>query len=60
MRETMAFIESERLFGIGYGIVAMMLLASTRLSPGVELWSLDRRLCALADRFGVLHLPAVH
>ena len=36
MRETMAFIESERLFGIGCGIVDMMLLASTRLSPGVE------------------------
>ena len=60
MRETMAFIERERLFGLGCGLVDVMLLASALLTTGVELWTLDKRLCALADRFGLLHMPAMH
>ena len=60
VRETMVFIERERLFGLGCGLVDMMLLASVLLTPGVELWTLDKRLCALADRFGVLHPPEMH
>jgi len=60
VRETMAFIERERLFGLGCGLVDVMLLASALLTTGVELWTLDKRLCALADRFGLLHMPAMH
>lgn len=60
VREAMAFIEREQLFGLGCGLVDMLLLASTLLTPGVELWTLDKHLCALADRFGVMHQPTLH
>lgn len=60
VREVMAFVERERLFGLGCGLIDMLLLASTLMTPGLELWTLDRRLCALAQRFGVMHQPIVH
>jgi len=60
VREVMDFIERERLFGLGCGLVDLLLLASTLMTPGVELWTLDKRLSALADRFGVMYRPALH
>ena len=60
MQEVMAFIEREKLFGLGCGWVDMVLLASTLMTPGVELWTLDKRLQTLAGRFGVMHQPALH
>lgn len=58
VRECMDFIGRERLFGQGCGLVDLLLLASTLITPGIELWTLDKRLGALAERFGVLHRPA--
>lgn len=58
--EVMDFIERERLYGIGCGLVDMSLLASTLITPGAELWTLDKRLAELAGRFGVAHLPMLH
>lgn len=58
IREALSFIERERLFGSGCGLVDILLLASTLITPGVELWTLDKRLRALAERFGVMHQPA--
>lgn len=55
IREVMDFVEREVLFGLGCGLVDMSLLASTLITPGVELWTLDQRLSALAQRFGVAH-----
>lgn len=60
VREVMAFIERERLFGLGCGLVDMLLLASTLMTPGIELWTLDKHLSALAERFGVMHQPSMH
>jgi predicted nucleic acid-binding protein len=60
LREVMAFIEREGLFGLGCGLIDITLLASTLLTPGAELWTLDKRLCALADRFAVMFVPALH
>ncbi|TKD35319.1 MULTISPECIES: type II toxin-antitoxin system VapC family toxin [Azotobacter] len=60
VREVMAFIQRERLYGLGCGLVDMLLLASTVITPGVELWTLDKRLCALAERFSVMHHPTLH
>ena len=60
VREVIAFIERERLFGLGCGLIDLQLLASTLLTQGVELWSMDKRLCSLAERFGVLHQPTTH
>lgn len=51
--QVLAFIERERLFGLGCGLVDLSLLASTLLAPGAKLWTLDKRLNALANRFAV-------
>lgn len=56
--EVRAFIEREQLYGLGCGVVDLALLASTLLTPGARLWSLDRRLEQLAQRFGVAYQPA--
>jgi predicted nucleic acid-binding protein len=59
LREVLEFLELEQLFGQGCGLVDITLLASTRMTPGVELWTLDKRLSALADRFGIMHNPTL-
>ncbi len=51
--EVLAFIDREHLFGLGCGIVDMHLLASTLITLGASLWTLDKRLHVLAERFGV-------
>lgn len=58
--ETMTLIESERLYGLGCGLVDMLLLASTLLTQGAELWTLDKRLDAVADRVKIRHRPITH
>lgn len=60
LHEVMAFIERESLYGMGCGVVDMVLLASTLLTPTARLWTLDKRLAQLAARFGVLHQPVRH
>lgn len=60
VREVMEFVERERLYGLGCGLVDMVLLASTLITPGAALWTLDKRLGGLAEQFGVQHRPAVH
>ena len=53
--EVMTLVERERLYGLGCGLVDLGLLASTLITPGARLWTLDRRLADLAARFGVAH-----
>jgi hypothetical protein len=53
--ETMTLIEQERLYGLGCGVVDLLLLASTLITPAAVLWTLDERLRALAERFHVAH-----
>jgi predicted nucleic acid-binding protein len=60
LSEVMEFIEREGLYGLGCRLVDMSLLASTLITPGAELWTLDKRLAELAERFGVAQLPTVH
>lgn len=56
--EVMAFIEREKLYGLGCGFVDIALLASACITPDATLWTLDKKLLALATRFGVqLALP---
>jgi hypothetical protein len=54
------FIECERLYGLCCGLINLVLLASTLITPNAELWTFDKRLAALCERFGVLHRPALH
>lgn len=58
--EVMAFVERERLYGLGCGLVDITLLASTLITPGARLWTLDKRLAGLAQRFGIAHAVPVH
>lgn len=60
VRETMDFIEREKLYGLGCGLVDLVLLASTIITPNAELWTLDKRLASLCGRFGVMHKPTPH
>jgi predicted nucleic acid-binding protein len=60
LSEVRNFIEFERLHGLGCGIVDLMLLASTVISPYVDLWTLDKRLETLCKRFGVMHRVSLH
>ena len=51
--EVLRFIEDEKLFGAGIGYVDAHLLTSTRITPGVTLWTGDRRLRAAAERLSL-------
>jgi len=53
LREVADFIERERLYDLGCGLVDMVLLASTLITPGAQLWTLDKRLRAMAERFRI-------
>ena len=53
--EVIDFIERESLHGLGCGIVDLVLLASTLMTPDAELWTLDKRLSMLAARFSIQH-----
>lgn len=58
--EVSTFIEHERLYGLGCGLVDLCLLASTLITSGTRLWTLDKRLAALAGRFGVAYQSTLH
>ncbi len=51
--EVAAFIEAERLYGLGIGYSDAHLLASTRLTATTTLWSRDPRLASAAEALGV-------
>ena len=59
-REVRELIEREALFGLGCGLVDLTLLASTLITLGAMLWTLDKRLSTVAGRFGVCYMPAMH
>lgn len=51
--EVLQFIDRNALGGRGIGYVDVHLLASTRLTPGTELWTTDRRLGGVAADMGI-------
>ncbi|EDW2054862.1 PIN domain-containing protein [Salmonella enterica subsp. enterica] len=57
MAEVMVFIENEKLYGSGCGLVDITLLASAMITPGAKLWTLDKRLAKLAARLNVSYQP---
>ncbi|ULX51499.1 twitching motility protein PilT [Cupriavidus taiwanensis] len=60
LAEVIALVEREQLYGLGCGLVDVTLLASTLITPGARLWTLDQRLSALSVRFGVGYRPRLH
>lgn len=55
LKEVMVFLEQEKLYGLGCGLIDLMLLASTLITPGALFWTLDKRLDALAQRFHIAY-----
>jgi predicted nucleic acid-binding protein len=51
--EVMVLINQCKLYGLGIGYIDAHLLASTRLTQGSLLWTLDKRLRAVADQLGL-------
>ncbi|SOY63400.1 type II toxin-antitoxin system VapC family toxin [Cupriavidus taiwanensis] len=60
LAEVIALVERERLYGLGCGLVDVTLLASTLITPGARLWTLDQRLGELSVRFGVGYRARLH
>jgi hypothetical protein len=58
--EVMEFIERESLYGLGCGIVDIILLASTIITPDAKLWTLDKRLLSISEKFDVCFHPNLH
>lgn len=58
--DVLAFVERERLYGLGCRLVDISLLASTLITPGTELWTLNKRLGELASRLHVVYRPESH
>jgi hypothetical protein len=54
------FVEKEKLYDLGYGLIDVTLLMCTSITPGATLMTADHRLAALADRIEVLHRTAIH
>lgn len=57
--EVLSFIDSAPLYGLGVGYIDAHLLAAARLTPGVSVWTRDRRLKAAADTLGLAWREAV-
>ena len=58
-RELLAMIERRALGGRGCGYVDIGLLASTLLSNAALVWTLDKRLAAVAAELGRAYRPAL-
>ncbi|EBA00406.1 type II toxin-antitoxin system VapC family toxin [Marinobacter sp. ELB17] len=53
LAEVRTLIEQEKLYGLGCGLVDIVLLASTLITPSAQLWTFDKRLERLAERFDI-------
>jgi predicted nucleic acid-binding protein len=60
MVEIQDFIEREQLYGLGCGLIDISLLTSAVITPDTQLWTLDKRLSDLAQRYGVAYHPKLH
>jgi predicted nucleic acid-binding protein len=58
--EILALIEREQFHDSGCGAVDMALLAAVLLTPDTLLWTIDKKLDALAARLGVAFSAAGH
>jgi predicted nucleic acid-binding protein len=52
--EILAFIEHNKLMGVGIGLVDVHLLASSLLT-NLPFWTTDKRLCTIASKFNILY-----
>ena len=55
--EVMDMVERHKLFGRGIGYVDAHLLASARLTDDTLLWTLDKKLAAVAAQLAIAYQP---
>lgn len=55
--EYMAFLDARRLWGRGLSLVDVQILGSAALTPGVRVWTRDKRLLAVAREMGIAFHP---
>ena len=53
IEEVIDWVDRESLYGAGCGLIDLLLLASALMTTGCTLWTLDKRLGGLAERFAV-------
>ncbi|MGF6871189.1 type II toxin-antitoxin system VapC family toxin [Paraburkholderia tuberum] len=58
--EVMELIEARQIYGRGCGSSDLTLLASTLMTPGASLWTLDKRLAQFAGELGIAHMHDMH
>ena len=58
--EALELIEKENLAGQGCGAIDIFLLASAIITNNTAIWTLDKNLMKLAERFNVLYKPTLH
>jgi hypothetical protein len=58
--EALALVTRERLYDSGCGAVDVLLLASVLVTADAQLWTLDKKLAALATRLGVCFRDPSH
>jgi hypothetical protein len=51
--EVLQFVGVRRLFGLGIGYIDAHLLTSVQLTPGISLWTRDRRMFEVASKLGL-------
>jgi predicted nucleic acid-binding protein len=58
--EAIQLLDREKLFGGGLGLIDVLLLASTLITPGATLYTLDKRLDTAARQLGVAYGHSAH
>jgi len=58
--EVMEFIEARQFYGRGCSSSDLTLLASTLMTPGASIWSLDKRLAELAVEVGIAYIHDIY
>ncbi|WP_233859324.1 type II toxin-antitoxin system VapC family toxin [Paraburkholderia sp. HD33-4] len=58
--EVMEFIEARQFYGRGFGSSDLTLLASTLMTPGASIWTLDKKLAELAVEVGIAYMHDIH
>lgn len=58
--EVMSLVEGSSFFGVGIGYIDAHLLVSTQLMPGARLWTRDKRLMEIAERFSLNFTPSLN
>ncbi|WP_299883169.1 PIN domain-containing protein [uncultured Sulfitobacter sp.] len=55
--EVRHFVEENRFYSRGIGFIDATLLAACKLTPGVRLWTRDRRVNSIAENLKIAYQP---